>query len=127
MISTRVQENENLNRGEEMNKEVDEYIRKQNSPQEEICLELRRIIFRIFPHIEEEMKWGVPTYAKGRYYLVSLKDHVNLGFSLKGLSKEEQKLFQGAGKTMKHIEIRSLEEINESEIAKLLRLVWKKQ
>ncbi len=121
------QENENSNGGGEVNKEVDEYIGKQKLPQKEICQELRRIIFRIFPHIDEELKWGVPTYAKGKYYIVSLKDHVNLGFSLKGLSKEEQKLFRGAGKTMKHIEIRSLKEIDESEIAKLLRLVWEKQ
>jgi uncharacterized protein YdhG (YjbR/CyaY superfamily) len=110
-----------------MNKEVDEYIEKQKSPQKEICLELRGIVFRTFPDIEEEMKWGVPTYAKGKYYLVALKDQVNFGFSLKGLSKEEQKLLEGSGKTMKHIKIRSLKEINEKEIVELLKLVWEKQ
>jgi len=110
-----------------MNKEVDEYVQKQKSPQKEICLELRGIVFRTLPEIEEEMKWGVPTYAKGKYYLVALKDHVNLGFSLKGLSKEEQKLLEGSGKTMKHIAIRSLKEINENEIVDLLKLVWEKQ
>ncbi|MCP8314189.1 MAG: DUF1801 domain-containing protein [archaeon] len=108
-----------------MNREVDEYIEKQKSPQKEICLELRRIIFRTFPDIEEEMKWGVPAYAKGKYYLVALKDHVNFGFSLKGLSKEEQKLLEGSGKTMKHIKIRSLKEIKENEIIELLKLVGK--
>ena len=110
-----------------MNKEVDEYIEKQKSPQKEICLELRRLIFRTFQDIEEEMKWGAPTYAKGKYYLVALKDHVNLGFSLKGLSKEEHKLLEGSGKTMKHIAIYSLKEINEKEIVELMRLVWQKQ
>ncbi len=109
-----------------MNKTVDEYIEKQKSPQKEICQELRRIVFQTFPQIKEEMKWGVPTYAKGKYYIVALKDHVNLGFSLRGLSKEEQKLFQGSGKTMRHIEIRSLKEINENKVAELLELVWKK-
>ncbi len=109
-----------------MNKKVDEYIAKQKSPQKEICLELRKIVFQTFSDIEEEMKWGVPTYAKGKYYIVALRDHVNFGFSLKGLSKKEQKLFQGSGKTMKHIEIRSLREINENEIVKLLKLVWEK-
>jgi hypothetical protein len=59
---------------------------------------LRRIIFRTFPGIEEEMKWGVPTFAKGKYSFAALRDHVNLGFSLKGLSKEEQKRFEGSGK-----------------------------
>lgn len=109
-----------------MSKTVDEYIEKQKSPQKEICQELRRIVFQTFPHIREEMKWGVPTYAKGKYYIVALKDHVNLGFSLRGLSKEEQKLFQGSGKTMRHVEIRCLKEINENKVAELLELVWKK-
>ena len=63
-----------------MDKLVDEYIRKQTYPQKEICLQLRGIIFGVFPGIEEKMKWGVPTYAKGRFYFVALKDHVNLGF-----------------------------------------------
>jgi hypothetical protein len=106
---------------------VDEYIEKQNSSQKEICLELRRIIFKTFPNILEAMKWGVPTYANGKYYFVALKDHVNLGFSIKGLLKEEQKSFEGSGKTMKHIKIHSLQEINENKITKLLKLIWEKQ
>jgi hypothetical protein len=107
-----------------MNKEVDEYIGKLNSPQKEVCVQLRGIVFRTLPEIEEEMKWGVPTYAKGKYYLVALKDHVNLGFSIKDLSEVEQKRFEGSGKTMKHIKIRALNEINENEIVELLKLVW---
>jgi hypothetical protein len=110
-----------------MNKDVEDYLNKQNLPQKEICLKLRLIIFKTIPGIKEEMKWGVPTYADGKYYLVALKDHVNLGFSLKGLSKEEQKLLEGSGKTMKHIEIRSLREIDERRIADLLKSIWRKQ
>jgi len=87
---------------------------------------LREIIFKTIPNVKEEMKWGVPTYADGKYYIIALKDHVNLGFSLKGLSREEQKLLEGSGKTMKHIKIRSLKEIEEKRIAELLERVWKK-
>ena len=103
--------------------EVDEYIKKQNSPQKEICTKLREIIFKIFSNIEEKMKWGVPSYGKGKFYFVALKSHVNLGFSIKGLSKEEIELFQGSGKTMRVFEIKSLKDINEKKIVKLLRLV----
>ena len=109
-----------------MSKKVEEYIEKQKSPQKEICLQLRRIVFQTFPDIEEELRWGVPTYAQGKYYFVVLKDHVNFGFSLKGLSKEEQLRLEGSGKTMKHVELRSLNEINEAEIVELLKLVWAK-
>jgi hypothetical protein len=54
---------------------------------------------------------------------VALKTHVNLGFSIKGLSKEEIALFQGTGKTTRHIQIASLNEIDEKQIVKLLKLI----
>jgi len=105
-----------------MNKGVEDYIEQQEPPQKEICKKLRQIILETFPGIEEEMKLGVPWY-EGKYYIVGLKDHVNLGFSLKGLSKKEIKLFEGGGKTMKHVKIRSLEEIDEEKIVELLKVV----
>ncbi len=101
-----------FHRGGTMDKKVSAYIEKQKSPQKEILSALRNIIIRSFPGIGEEMKWGVPNY-EGRYYLVALKDHVNLGFWLKGLTAEQEKLFEGSGKTMKHIKFRSLDDIDE--------------
>ncbi len=106
-----------------MDREVDKYIEKQESPQKEICIKLRRIIHKTYPDIKEEMKWGVPSYDNGKYYFVALKTHVNLGFSSKGLSTEEMALFEGSGKTMKHIKINSMNEINENKIVKLLKLI----
>ncbi|MDD5456567.1 MAG: DUF1801 domain-containing protein [Candidatus Margulisbacteria bacterium] len=104
-------------------KKVDEYINKQKSPQKEICHKLREIIFKTFPDTKEEMKWGVPAYADGNYYFVALKDHVNLGFSIKGLSKDKIALFQGSGKTMRIIEVKSEKEINEKQIVKFLKMI----
>jgi hypothetical protein len=107
-----------------MVKEVTEYINKQKSPQKEIIKKLRKIILNTFPKIKEEMKMGVPWY--GKYYLVGLKDHVNIGFCISGLSKKEQDLFEGKGKLMRHIKIFSLREIDEKRMIKLLKLVEKK-
>jgi hypothetical protein len=108
-----------------MNAKVDNYIQKQKSPQKEICQELRKIVLKTFPGSKEEMKWGVPAFADGKFYIVALKDHVNLGFSIKGLSKDQIALFDGGGKTMKHIEIVTMQDIDEKRIVKLLRLVKK--
>jgi hypothetical protein len=105
-----------------MNK-VDEYINKQKSPQKEICQALRRLILKTFPDAKEEMKWGVPAFADGKFYIVALKDHVNLGFTSQGLTKEELTLFDGGGKTMKNIEVATIAEINNERIVKLLKLV----
>jgi hypothetical protein len=105
-------------------KKVDDYVEKQKSPQKEICAKLRKIILETFPDIKEEMKLGVPWY-EDKYYIVALKNHVNLGFSLEGLSEKEIGLFEGGGKTMKHIKVRSLDEIDEKDIVKLLNVVKK--
>jgi len=109
-----------------MSSEIDDYVQKQRSPQKEICQRLKRLIVKTFPDVKEEMKWGVPTFGNGKFYIVALKDHVNLGFSIKGLSKEELVLFQGTGKTMRHLRISSLEEMDEDKIVELLKVVKSK-
>ncbi len=109
-----------------MDKSVTEYIENQKLPQKEICKALRKIILKTFPDISEKMKWGVPSYDYGRYYFVALKTHVNLGFSLKGLVKEEISLFEGGGKSMKHLQFKSVEEIDEKNVIKLLKLTKNK-
>ena len=68
---------------------------------------------------------GVPWY-EGKYYIVALKDHVNLGFSVKGLSEKEMILFEGKGKVMRHVKFYSLEDVDEMRVVKLLRLVAEK-
>jgi len=115
-----------------MKKNVDDYIQQQKSPQKEICQRLRRIILQTVPDINEEMRVGVPCYGHnekdlcGKYYIAALKDHVNLGFSLKGLTQKEQSFFEGTGKTMKHIKIYAVKDIDEERIIALLRLVQEK-
>ena len=104
-----------------MDREVSKYIKKQKSPQMEICLKLREIIVKTFPKIEERIWAGVPFYGS-RYYIVALKDHVNMGFAVNGLSKKEINLFEGKGKTMRHIKIFSPEDIDEKRIIKLLKI-----
>jgi hypothetical protein len=105
-----------------LSKEVDDYIEIQKSPQREICQRLRNIILQTFPNIKEEFKLGVPWYEE-KYYIVALKNYVNLGFSLKGLSSKEARLFEGGGKTMKHVKIRSLEELDDEKVVELLKVV----
>ena len=69
------------------------------------------------------MKWGVPVFVGWLFYIVALKDHVNLGFSIEGLNKDEIALFDGGGKTTKHIEIKDMNDIDEERIVPLLHMV----
>jgi hypothetical protein len=108
----------------DMNEAVTDYIRKQKSPQKEICQHLREIILSTYPDIEEKIWVGVPWY-EGRYYIVALKNHVNLGFTIKGLSEKELELFEGKGKTMRHRKFYSVEDIDEKQIVTLLKVAEK--
>lgn len=96
-----------------MDEKIADYINKQKSPQKEICLELRRILLKIYPKIKEEMKWGAIVYDGGRYYIGVVKYGVDLGFAVNGLDKDEIKQFEGNGKTMRHIKIEKLDDIDE--------------
>jgi hypothetical protein len=109
-----------------MDKQVGEYIEKQKSPQKEIIQKVRSIFFKTLPNCEEKSAWGVIAFEGGKFYLGAIKDRVHVGFAINGLNKEEIDLFEGSGKTMRHIKIHSLEDINEEKLVKLIKLVDKK-
>ncbi|MBU0585916.1 DUF1801 domain-containing protein [Candidatus Micrarchaeota archaeon] len=109
-----------------MDNDVEKYIEKQKSPQKEILQKVRKIFFKTIPKCEEKTGWGVIVFNKGKFYLAALKNKVHVGFAINGLSKKDISLFEGAGKTMRHIKINSLKEIDEKKIVKLIRLVDKK-
>jgi hypothetical protein len=75
------------------NEKVDSYISKQKSPQKEVCQKLRELIHKTLPEIKEEMKWGVPTFGGGKFYIVALKDHVNFGFLVEGSFAGRNRVF----------------------------------
>lgn len=104
-----------------MNKEVSQYIKRQESPQKQICKKLRAIILKTYPEIDEGIWVSVPFYDR-RYYIGALKDHVNMGFAINGLPQKQIDLFEGKGRTMRHIKFFSLDDIDEKRIVKLLKI-----
>lgn len=109
-----------------MNDKVEKYIAKQKSPQKAIIQKLRKIFSQAIKNCEEDFGWGVITLDQKRFYLAGLKDKVHIGFSINGLTKKEMSEFEGSGKTMRHIKIKSLGEIDEKKLTKLIKLVHKK-
>ena len=105
---------------------VIEYIEKQKSPQREILQKVRTIFQKTLPSCEEKMAWGVVTFAGGKFYIAAMKTRVHVGFAITGLDKEEIGLFEGSGKTMRHIKIPTVEDIDEQTLVKLIQLVDKK-
>jgi hypothetical protein len=109
-----------------MDEKVKEYIEKQKSPQKEILQKVREIFLETIPNCNEKSAWGVVTFADEKFYIAAMKNRVHVGFAISGLSKEEIKLFEGSGKTMRHIKIHSLDEIDKEKLVKLIKLVCEK-
>ncbi len=76
--------------------------------------------------MKEEMKWGAIVYDGGRYYIGVVKYGVNLGFAVGGLTKGEIDQFEGNGKTMRHIKIKTLSDIDGRKLGKLIEMVHEK-
>ena len=109
-----------------MDKKVKQYIEKQPSPQKEILLKIREIFLKTLPDCKEKMTWGVVVFGDNKFYIASMKTRVHVGFAITGLSEEEIKLFEGSGKTMRHIKIHSLDDIDENKLVQLIKMVDKK-
>ena len=109
-----------------INKKVDEYIKKQKSPQKEIIKKVRKIFQKTLSNSNEQMKWGVIAFCDGKFYIAAMKTRVHVGFAINGLSKEEIDFFEGNGKTMRHIKIHTLNEIDEKNLIKIIKMVDKK-
>ena len=109
-----------------MDGQINEYIESQKSPQKEIIQKVRTILLKTLPGCEEKKAWGVIAFADGKFYLAAMKNRVHVGFAINGLDKEEIGLFEGSGKTMRHIKIQSLEDIDEEKLVELIKLVNKK-
>jgi len=109
-----------------MEKQIKKKKKKQKSPQKEIIQKVRKIFKKTLPNCEEKMRWGVITFGVGKFYLAAMKNRVHVGFAIPGLNKDEVGLFEGTGKTMRHIKISKLEDIDQEKLAKLIEIVNKK-
>ena len=106
-----------------MDKNIKEYIEKQNSLEKELLKKARTLILNTIRECDEFMKWGVLCYCRGKIYLAAMKGRIHVGFSILGLQKEDINLFEGSGKTARHIKIYSEKEFKEKNIANLVTMV----
>jgi hypothetical protein len=98
------------------NNEVTTYIVNTPEPNKSILGALRILIFDAVPEAVEEFKWNRPVYSHNTdfAYIVATKKHVNFGFSQFDKIKNPTDKLEGTGKTMRHVKLRSLEDIDAS-------------
>ncbi|HNP79611.1 MAG TPA: DUF1801 domain-containing protein [Candidatus Pacearchaeota archaeon] len=109
-----------------MDEKIKQYIDKQKSTQKEIILALRKIFCETLKNYEEKFGWGVIVLSNGKFYIAAMKNKVHVGFSIVGLDKKDINVLEGSGKTMRHIKISDLKNIDEPKLKKLIKLVNKK-
>ncbi|MFJ7971960.1 DUF1801 domain-containing protein [Psychrobacillus sp. NPDC096389] len=102
--------------------EVDQYISNLPDDIQHITAELRNIILNSSSKLTEEYKWSMPNYSCNGLvcYLQASKKHVNLGFQRGNELLDKNKLLQGMGKTMRHIRIKKMEDIQSDAFTSLI-------
>ena len=90
----------------------------------EIAHELRALIVATDPQLSEVIKWGNPCYdKKGRvcYLAAFSNDYVNLGFWNGAALTDPQGLIEGTGAKMRHVKVRSMQEIRHHQFMSWVR------
>ena len=95
---------------------VDEYIDGLAPTPRRIASELRRLVKEAAPTATETIKWGMPVYEmQGNIcYIGAIKDRVNFGFYRGADLPDPVGLLEGTGKKLRHIKVRSIEDIQEA-------------
>jgi hypothetical protein len=107
------------------NSKITDYIENATPEHSEILSVLRKLIHETVENVSEEIKWGFPVFAKEKdfAYMRFSKKHITLGFYNIEKLVDPDNLLEGDGNTLKHIKIKSLDNINANLIAKWLQQV----
>jgi hypothetical protein len=107
------------------NIKITEYIEKATEEQIVILEAVRKLIHECVANVSEEIKWGFPVFAstKDFAYLRFAKKHITLGFYSIGKIQDPDSLLEGEGNTLKHIKIKSKDEIKSKVLAEWLKQI----
>ena len=108
-----------------MNQEVTKYIENSSENHKEVLTELRKLILSIAPAPNEQFKWSRPVYGleKDFCYLQATKKHVTIGFFEFGKIKTNTTLIEGTGKSMRHVKLSNINQIEDFDIKKMIEEV----
>ena len=102
----------------------DLYLADQPPKNRTLIRALRDFVARTSPKLEESVKWGNGCWLNGKApvaYVYSDRGFVQFGF-IRGSSLVDPKgLLEGKGQYVRHIQVRTLDDIDERAFAALLR------
>ena len=104
-------------------KNVDSWMWEQDPSLRQIAEALRDIVLSTEPDLKESIKWSQPVYAKrgNVFYLAATQEYVSLGFFKGARLTDPERKIEGTGKSMRHVKVRSLEDIDTGQIRSWVR------
>ena len=102
---------------------LEEYINSLEDWQQEVVEALHYLVREYVPDAEEAIKWSQPVFSRGGpfCYIKHAKGHVNLGFWWGVKLDDPAGVLEGSGEKMRHVKVRSLEEIDPDVLGDLIR------
>ncbi|EJF08292.1 MULTISPECIES: DUF1801 domain-containing protein [Pontibacter] len=96
-----------------MHPQVNDYINTSEKHKETLEA-LRQLVHDTVPGVAEEFKWSRPVFRSDKdfAYLKTAKAYVTLGFFQFSKLKDPNGLLEGTGKDMRHIKIKSVQDID---------------
>jgi hypothetical protein len=92
----------------------------------ELAMKVRDVILAASTAVTEDIKWRQLTFISGKtnlafIYTYAGVDYINLGFMQATSLNDSKKLFEGTGKGMRHIKIRTNKDIPAAQIKKWVK------
>jgi len=102
---------------------IDKYVAKKRAELGDVAQALRRLMKKLVPGTTESVNpWKIPTFESNGpmcFFTVG-KNHVTFGF-LRGTSlPDPAELLEGTGKNLRHVKLRTLEDLREPALKKLI-------
>jgi hypothetical protein len=109
--------------GKEARQLIDDYVEKKGSKLIAVAEGLRRLVKKSVSGSTELMNpWSIPTFESNGpmcFFMVG-KNHVTFGF-LRGTSlPDPEKLLEGTGKNLRHVKLRTVEDLKRPGVKKLI-------
>ncbi|HVS17090.1 MAG TPA: DUF1801 domain-containing protein [Planctomycetota bacterium] len=102
----------------------DHYLADQSPRNRAILRELRALVKKTAPKLEESVKWSNGCWLKGKVpvaYVYADKAWVQFGFMLGSRLEDPRGLLEGSGQYVRHVKVLEAGEIHERALAALLR------
>ena len=108
-------------------KTIGDYIAKLPAAQQKIFRALDILVRRTLPYAEASIKWSQPVYSTTGpcCFIKAHKQHVGFGFWWGAKIDDPRKSLEGSGDKMRHIKVRTVEDIDDQRFASFIQAAAK--